>query len=252
MADSAGHENGDSWYSVGSIANRCECTKNTVRKHIKSLMEIGLIEQVDAGGGHKTNRYRITFKTPSEIEGVQKMTPSENAPTPSENAPPPPQNLRCRGSKNDRAGVQNLTPNHKEPKGTQISEPKKNPKLPAKKKKQTGEPKSRAVWIAYSDAYRKRYGVDPIRNAKVSGQLCEFVKRVGKELAPIAASHFLESNNQWYIQKGHSVGVMLADAEKIATEARVGQHMTASKAKEFDQHQTTRTAIQRVAEDLGE
>lgn len=40
----------------------------------------------------------------------------------------------------------------------------------------------RKTWEAYKNGYWERYGVDPVRNAKVSSQIKQFVERVGMEL----------------------------------------------------------------------
>lgn len=98
------------------------------------------------------------------------------------------------------------------------------------------EPKAKTTetWAAYADAYRKRYGVDPVRNAKVSGQLSNLVNRIGAEEAPAVAAYYLRSSNGYYVQKGHSVDCLLADCEKLRTEWATGRQTTQTAARQTD------------------
>jgi len=53
------------------------------------------------------------------------------------------------------------------------------------------EPKTKATWCSYKEAYRTKYGEEPVWNAKVGGQLSQFVDRLGREESPqVAAFYF--------------------------------------------------------------
>ena len=93
----------------------------------------------------------------------------------------------------------------------------------------------RAVWESYSQAYDWRYGATPVRNAKVSGQIKLFVGRIGMGEAPFVAAFFVQHNAQYYVQKMHGVGLLLADAEKLRTEWATGKSITATRSKQIDQ-----------------
>lgn len=99
----------------------------------------------------------------------------------------------------------------------------KNNILSASKKPKSPPGKTVPTFEAYSTAYRERYGVEPVRNATVNGQLSKFVDRVGAEDAPKVAKFFVELNDSWYSTKGHSVGAMLNDAEKLRTQWATGK-----------------------------
>ncbi|WP_454737611.1 hypothetical protein [Cupriavidus necator] len=75
-----------------------------------------------------------------------------------------------------------------------------------------------ATWQAYADAYHDRYHAEPVRNAKVNGQLANFVGRIGGDDAPPVAQFYVSHNGARYVRAGHSVGLLLADAEKLRTE----------------------------------
>ena len=71
----------------------------------------------------------------------------------------------------------------------------------------------RHTWNAYKTAYEKRYGIDPIRNAKVSSQIKQFVGRIGYEESPHVAAFFVSHNDSFYARKAHWVGFMRAFAD---------------------------------------
>lgn len=108
------------------------------------------------------------------------------------------------------------------------------------------------IWSAYSHAYQDRYGVMPVRNAKVNGQLSQLLKRLGIEEAPQVAAFFVGHNNNFYVRKMHAVDCLLADAEKIRTEWATGRRMTATAATEADRLQETGDMWQRIAGQHGE
>ena len=73
------------------------------------------------------------------------------------------------------------------------------------------------TWASYAEAYHKRYSAYPVWNASVGGKMAQFVKRLGQEDAPQVAAFFLARDDRWYVDKGHGLGAMLADAEKLHT-----------------------------------
>ncbi|PIQ27118.1 hypothetical protein COW64_08435 [bacterium (Candidatus Blackallbacteria) CG18_big_fil_WC_8_21_14_2_50_49_26] len=107
------------------------------------------------------------------------------------------------------------------------------------------------VWEAYSTAYNIRYGVEPIRNAKVNAQIKSLVTRVGRNLAVQIAKMYCEHNDQFYVLKLHPVGLMLADAEKLATEFRTGKKMTPLEARGLQRRDSFRQQVERIAKRTG-
>ena len=80
------------------------------------------------------------------------------------------------------------------------------------------ESKTVDVWNAYNTAYKERYGVDAVRNAKVNGQIAKFVERLGAGEAPGVARSYLANRNNLYVNAKHCTDLMLRDAEKLRTE----------------------------------
>jgi hypothetical protein len=98
------------------------------------------------------------------------------------------------------------------------------------------------VWHSYADAYRVRYGVDPVRNAMVNAQLGQLLKRLGVD-APSVAAFYLGHKNRFYVEKMHSVGILLNDAEKLRTEWATGRQTTATQATQADRTQANFNAF---------
>jgi hypothetical protein len=98
------------------------------------------------------------------------------------------------------------------------------------------------TWAAYRDAYARRYKTDPVRNAKINGQIKQLVKRLGKE-APDVAAFYLTHNARFYVEKCHAIGNLLADAEKLRTEWATGRKITNTSAQQADKSQSNQDLI---------
>lgn len=73
---------------------------------------------------------------------------------------------------------------------------------------------STPAWDAYRSAYAKRYGVDPLRNAKVNSSLKTIVNSVGAEKAPDVVTHYLTLTG-YYAERQHDIGVLVSDLQKV-------------------------------------
>lgn len=115
---------------------------------------------------------------------------------------------------------------------------------PPKAAKRSEPSTTAATFEAYTGSYRNRYGVDPIRNGKVNGQLAQFVARVGIEEAPLIAAHYVGMEKGWYVQSMHSIDCLLKDAEAIRTSWATGRVVTNAQAVMADRTATNRNAFQ--------
>ena len=122
-------------------------------------------------------------------------------------------------------------------------------KKPAKAKR-PALTKSAETWKAYSAAYHNRYGVDPTRNQTVNGQMAQFITRVPLAEAPSIAAFYVGHNDNFYIRKSHSVGLLLADSEKLRTEWQNGRKVTGQKARQDEQTSTNFANAERAIEIL--
>lgn len=132
--------------------------------------------------------------------------------------------------------------------------------LPRKRSKKPPEVgPSAATWAAYAEAHEARYGVPPVRNARVNAQVAQVVSRLGAEEAPEVARFFVEHNAGWYVTKGHPIGALLADAEKLRTEWATGRRITRGDARNAEvvdemraQSDRIEAALQRRKEGIGQ
>lgn len=99
--------------------------------------------------------------------------------------------------------------------------------------------KTEPVWTAYADEYRRVYQADPVRNAKVNGQLANIVDRIGAAEAPEVAAWFVHHRKRWYVEKGHSVECLQKDCEQLRTEWATGRRSTSTAALQADRTQQT-------------
>ena len=116
------------------------------------------------------------------------------------------------------------------------------PVRPARPSENPAEPEdagaaNRAVWAAYRQAYLDRYGVEPLRNAKVNGQIAQFVRTVGAQDAPKLAAFYLAHNGGFFVQRRHDFGLLLQSAQQIRTDWLRGEQMTATAARQAEKTQ---------------
>jgi hypothetical protein len=91
-----------------------------------------------------------------------------------------------------------------------------------------------ATWNAYAEAYERRYGTPPIRNAMVNGQIASLLRRVPMEEAPAIADYYLSLSKRYYVESQHPVGALLKDCESVRTQWATGRTMTSTKAQQTD------------------
>jgi hypothetical protein len=101
----------------------------------------------------------------------------------------------------------------------------------------SSEAKTHASWEAFRHAYASRYGTAPIRSAKVNAQLSKLVDYLGATEAPQVIEFFLTHNSSYYAQKGHDLGLLLTDYQKLRTEWITGRQITTAQARSTEAKQ---------------
>ena len=91
------------------------------------------------------------------------------------------------------------------------------------------------AWEAYAGAYKRRYGVQPVRNAKVNGQMALLAKRLPESDLGAVAAFYVAHGGARYVAAGHPVGLLLYDAEKLHMEWATGRRITETGARHADQ-----------------
>lgn len=121
--------------------------------------------------------------------------------------------------------------------GSTIDNSKRQPQKTTPKDISAEASPSAATWAAYAAAYEARYGVAPSRSATVNSQLANFVSRIPRADAPAVAAFYVGHNDAYYIKRGHQVGVMLRDAEKLRTEWFTNRKTTQTAAHQADRRE---------------
>lgn len=167
----------------------------------------------------------------------------------------PEANAIAKPSDRSRVERSRVDPSREDPPGVKTLEqvdagatPVAVPKRKLAKKTKKAESKSGPTFVAYSEAYEQRYGTKPIRNAKSNAMCKQLVDRLGASESPEVARWYLQSNNSFYVARGHSLGVLVGDAEKIRTEWATGRQTTQASAREGDRLQTQKTVWEKLAE----
>ena len=104
----------------------------------------------------------------------------------------------------------------------------------------------RETWGAYCQAYAARYGAAPVRAAKQSAQVKQIVQALGAEEAPQVAAWFVDHPAQWYVTKGHDIGLLLSDLTKLRTEWATGRVVTSTAARHSDRRGAMASALQNL------
>jgi hypothetical protein len=123
--------------------------------------------------------------------------------------------------------------------------PDLNSSLEVRKNKDKKESKSSATFEAFAEAYRRRYGIAPVRNAAVNAQLCRLVDHLGSE-APAVAAFYVTANDRLYITKRHPVNLLLNDATGLRTQWATGVRATPSEVRHAEMRDDAIEQIKRV------
>jgi hypothetical protein len=86
------------------------------------------------------------------------------------------------------------------------------------------------IWEAYREAYRGRYGVEPIRNATTNSQCTALHKRLG-EAASEVVRFYLTHNDGYYLRNQHPIGLCLSQAESLHTQWQRGVAVTGTQVR---------------------
>lgn len=113
---------------------------------------------------------------------------------------------------------------------------------------ESSKPSTAETWKVYAYGYERRYGVPPLRNAKVNGQLKQFCERVGYAEAPAIIAFYLTQNDFWYVKQMHTIGIALSEAEKITAAYRRGSMVTKREADYIDKTSSRNSFIDQILE----
>ncbi len=266
LADQANDE-GVCWPAVGTVAKRCCMSERAVRTAIDHLVAVGLIARERRFNSSSVFKVTPGAYTPATDTGRRRAPKAAAGAAPdavgaadaggAAGSPPAPN----AGGEQDAGGAARgagpglqevQAPLHQVPPNRQLTsiEPPEEPPVappPAARSKAELEAElqaaCRATWAAYRTAYAERYQVQPVRNEKVSSQMKDFVKRIGRAEAPEVAAWYVRCVNEaWVVKACHDVGSLLSRAEAYRTQWATGRTVTDTGARQLDRTQTNACA----------
>lgn len=95
---------------------------------------------------------------------------------------------------------------------------------------------NRKIKEAYFEAYRLRYGFDPIADKIFNTQVSRLRERVGTETAIKLVKFYLTHNKTFYAQNTHKFGLCLSDAETLRTQMLNGKAILDHHVKSLEKH----------------
>ena len=217
------NDDGECYPSQKKLAKKCSMSSRAISNHIKWLHDCGILESErrQTTNVRKSNRYFISLENYQAANSAHANSAYPNMQNfPSEHANFAPSYIDEPSERTIRVEPSDICDDAFAPFAPPLElEPVADkPPMTAKPKSNTPNPANAETWQAYRAAYLQAYGVEPLRNAKVNGQIANFVKLVGEDKAPHIAAFYVFHPNQWYRTKGHDFGTLLANAQALATD----------------------------------
>jgi len=91
------------------------------------------------------------------------------------------------------------------------------------------------IWTAYEQSYLLRYGIKPVRNAKVNANISQLGKRVGGDAVELV-KFFLQHNDSFYLKTSHNISFCLRDCESLYTQFKRNTPITTAMVRSFEKH----------------
>ena len=253
------NDDGVCYPSQEKLAQKCSMGERTVISHIQWLERHGIVsrERRQNTQRRKSDLYQITLGnyTPEPANSAPansapansapaNSAPAKFSPEPANFAPSEPANFAPSYKEEPSVFNHQIEPSEI---GSGIAAAPEaeilEAQTPKPGKQKTADEKIRAnpdnvkTWNAYANAYRRRYGILPESNAKVRGQVAQFVKLVGADKAVALAAYFPTHNGRWFVQCRHEFGQLLKSYQQIATDWATGQQMTETRARQAENTQ---------------
>ena len=111
------------------------------------------------------------------------------------------------------------------------------------------QPSGSQVWKSYCAGYRDRYGLDPPRNAKANALCKQLIERLGIDDAIAVAGWYPSHPGRWHVEKGHALGILVAECETLRTQWATGKTITTAQAREEDGREKRGQVWQKLIEE---
>lgn len=241
------------WPSRASIASRTNMDETRISVATTDLVKLGWLLKVGEGGHSKATRYTLcvpeieattipesgTVKAKRTVPesgrvNVSSTIPesgtvpqngtvpeSGTRPLPESGTPPLPESGRGKEHTNEQT---NRTDHSRRGNPAAEKPVRTESEISADKTETELQAACRETWAAYGEAYERRYGARPVRNASVNSRVKQFVQRIGYDESPAVARFYVDSvTDAFVLRKVHEVGLLLSGAEGYRTQWASGR-----------------------------
>lgn len=101
------------------------------------------------------------------------------------------------------------------------------------------------AWEVYAEAYRQRWEVPPVRNAKTNALCTQLAKRLGKDALEVIP-FYLKHNDGWLIKNQHDLGSLVSKAESYHTQWQRGHAVTSQQVRAFEKQTGNMDLLEKV------
>lgn len=228
-------------------------SQDTVKRAITSLKKQGVlrVEKLNRAKCDHTNFYAINYDAAALIDECNMPSSnSGNLPSSEGENMPPPKSANCTDLTENTTETTSESTSDISSEADESASAADDPAVPAVLPEQQQEEsaetifqgKCRLAWAMYKQAYMLRYGVEPVRNAKVNSQVRSLVQRLGEEAGMVAEFYVTNVGEKFVVQKTHDLGLLLASAESYRTQWATGRAMTNTRAQQIDSTQANASA----------
>ncbi|AXF51479.1 replication initiation protein [Erwinia phage Pavtok] len=252
LANRCNHDTGRCDPSHKRLAQDCGMSLSTLKRCIERLSEQGMltIEHRSQDGVNLPNQYHLHIGVSS-----QRTYPAASEPGVGSDLPGGVGSQRPEGWVHSELQTSNLNQevkpvskpltdaNKSAPGGSGVSVP-----AVLSKQKQPAQTETafqllcRETWRSYGEAYFHRYGIHPVRNAKVNAQVKQLAQRLGSEAPDVAGFYVVSVNESFVVRKSHELGTLVSNAEGYRTQWATGHAMTNTRARQIDSTQANASA----------
>lgn len=101
------------------------------------------------------------------------------------------------------------------------------------------------LFETYSKAFFKRYGVNPVRNAKTNSLCKQLATRLGEDAHQVI-EFYLIHNDQWFLKMQHDLGSLVSKAESMHSQWQRGQAVTSVQVRQFEKQSGNMDLLEKV------
>ena len=79
-----------------------------------------------------------------------------------------------------------------------------------------GKVSGHSLIVTYCEAYKKRYGCNPVVDGKVAGMAVRLLKAIPLERAQMLVQAYLQMDDPWFLKKAHAFDVLVQNLNVVA------------------------------------